>query len=122
MLAFPHRLRFSRDARRILLVPASHTRRVRAQTRRGDHSVERQVTQRIGPDIVFYLFHTHLRGYQFRLVRRIDSVIARTDRRWTTDAHVNLLRARLANHAHDLFRSRATHDRIVDQDHALAVY
>src|ERR1043165_7931340 len=121
MLAFPQRLRFSRDARRVFPIPARHARIIRSQPGRSNHSLERQITQRVGLDELSYLFDAHLRRNQLRFVWRVDTVVARTNRRRTTDAHVDLLRARLANHAHDLLRRRAANDRIVDQPHTFSL-
>src|ERR1051325_10067863 len=102
MLALPQRLRFPRDPRRILPIPAGRARRICAQPGRGNHSIERQITKRVGLDELSYLVNTHLSGNQLRLVGRVDTVVARTNRWWTTDTHVDLIRARFANHAHDL--------------------
>src|SRR6185369_17067454 len=121
MLALPERLRFARNPRGILTVPTGHTRCVRTHTRRRDHSFKRQVTERIGLDELPDLLDTHLRRDQFRLVRRVDAVVTRTNRRRTTDAHVNLFRTRFSDHAYDFFRRRAADDRVVDQNHAPAV-
>ena len=53
--------------------------------------------------------------------RRGDAVEAGMRRRRARDAHMHLARAGLAHHRHDLGRGRAAHDRIVDQDDALAL-
>ena len=53
--------------------------------------------------------------------RRVDAVVAGVHRRRRRDAHVHLARAGLPDHLHDLARRRPAHDRVVDEDDALAL-
>src|SRR6185369_2133839 len=94
VLAFPISFRIARDARRILPIPTRDTGRIAAQPAGRDHAFERQVTKRVGFDETANLLDRHIRRDQLRLVWRVDTVVTRTDRRWTTDPHVNLFRAR----------------------------
>src|SRR5213078_648609 len=57
---------------------------------------------------------------QVAALRRVDAVVARPGGGRRGDAHVHFLRAVLLEHADDLFRRRAAHDRVVDQHHALS--
>src|SRR5438552_1033050 len=86
VVPFPHCFCFARNARRILLVPTRNARRVRANSNSIDHPLEGKITKRVGLDELTNLLNRHLRGNQIRLVWRIDSVIARANRRWATDA------------------------------------
>src|SRR5690606_26204727 len=52
--------------------------------------------------------------------RCVDAVVARPLRRWTRDAEMDLAGAGVANHLDDLARGRSAHDRVVDDDDALA--
>src|SRR3546814_14311891 len=54
--------------------------------------------------------------------RRVDAVEAAMPGRRAGDAHMHFLGARFAHHLHDLERSRAADDGIIDQDDALALY
>ncbi len=56
------------------------------------------------------------------LRRRVDAVVAAVHRRRRGDPDVDLLRAGLAQHAHDLARRRAADDRVVDEHDALALH
>src|SRR5215469_10856916 len=52
--------------------------------------------------------------------RRVDSIEAGPLRGRAGDAHVDLSRPGVANHPNDLAGGRASHDRVIDDDHALA--
>src|SRR5690606_35582115 len=62
----------------------------------------------------------HPPGEQFRALRRIDAIIAAVARRPAGDAEVYLARTGIAHALHDLERSSAAHDRLVDEHDALA--
>src|SRR6266542_3283240 len=63
-----------------------------------------------------------VRGCDQLLVRRrVDAVEARTGGRRRADAHVHLASAGAAHHGDDLPAGRAAYDRIVHDDHALAL-
>src|SRR5262249_20557697 len=51
----------------------------------------------------------------------VDTVVARRDRRWTTDADVDFGGAGFAYHANDFARGGAANDGVVDQNDALAL-
>ena len=59
-------------------------------------------------------------GEQILPVWRIDAIEAGMRRRRAGDAEMDFFRAGIAHHLHDFLRSRATHDGIVHQHHALA--
>src|SRR6266508_1016475 len=80
-----------------------------------------QVAERIGVEVVADLFYRVLGRDQLLFRRRVYAVIARRDGGRAADAHVDFGGARVAHHLDDLFRSRAAHDRIVDQDDAVAL-
>src|SRR5229473_2239933 len=61
------------------------------------------------------------RSEQFLARRRVDSIKARIGRRRRCDPHVHLARARLAEHRNHLAERRSAHERILDQDDALAL-
>src|SRR5262245_15504927 len=81
-----------------------------------------QVAERIGVEVAADLFDRVLRGDQLLFRLPVYAVIARRDGGRATDAHVDFGGAGVAHHLDDLFRSRAAHDRIVDQDDAVALY
>src|SRR4029077_19823111 len=59
-------------------------------------------------------------GKQATAVRQIYAVIVGVHDRWRREPEVDLAGAGVAHHADDLFRRGAAHERIVDQDDALA--
>ena len=62
-----------------------------------------------------------VRRNQLRFARRVDAVEARRDRRRAADSHVHFLGSRGAYHPYDLPAGRAANDRVVDENHPLAV-
>src|SRR5215510_12386431 len=85
------------------------------------HAVERQIAERIGAEITADLVDLMAGGDQLLARRRVDPVVTRPLDRWRRDPHVDLTRARAPKHAHDLAARRAADDRVVDDDHALAL-
>src|SRR6266403_495732 len=83
-------------------------------------SAQRNVAQRVGPDIFANFLWRVRRCDQLFSRWRIDAVIARRNRRRATDAHVNFSRARFPYHTHDFAASGAAHKGIVHQHYALA--
>src|SRR6266481_9394851 len=59
-------------------------------------------------------------GEELVTLRGGDPVKTRMARRRARDPHVDLPRSGPPHHFHDLYRSGAAHDRVVDEDHALA--
>src|SRR3990167_5353260 len=83
-------------------------------------AVDRHEGQRIDADELRHAGDVVVRGQELVALGRIDAVEARMGGRWCCDAHVYFAGAGLLHHLDDLLRGRAAHDRIVDQDHALA--
>ena len=83
-------------------------------------ALDRQEGQRIRADEFPHAFEVVRRGEQLVPFRRIDAVIIRMGDRRRGDAEMHFARAGIAHHLHDLHRSGAAHDRIVDQHDALA--
>jgi hypothetical protein len=75
--------------------------------------VEREEGERIAANGPPHTLEVHPVGYQLAFARRVDAVEA-------GDAHVHLARAGIAEQAHNLARGGAAHERVVDDDHALA--
>src|SRR5919204_1339217 len=82
---------------------------------------EREVGKRRRADVLTHLVHRAVGGDQLVAVSEVDSVIALRDDRRRGDADVNLGRAGLEEHRDDLPRRVAPDDRVVDDNHALAV-
>jgi hypothetical protein len=82
--------------------------------------VERKESQRVATNRPPHALEVHPVGYQLALARRVNAVQAGADDRRARDAHVHLPRAGVAEKAHDLARSGAAHERVVDDDDALA--
>src|SRR5437763_3979250 len=55
------------------------------------------------------------------MVWQIDAVVIGMDDGWRSETEMHLARAGVAHHAHDLPRGGAAHQRVVDQDDALAL-
>ena len=83
-------------------------------------ALEREVGQRVGAEVRADLLDAAAGGDQLVVPGHVDAVEAGRDDRRRGDAQVHLERARLAQHLHDLARRRAAHDRVVDDDQALA--
>src|SRR5689334_6691461 len=81
------------------------------------HSVERQIPERVGAEVAADLVDVVAGADELLAGGRVDAVIARPLDRRRRDAHVNLPRARSADHANDLAARGAAHDRVVDDDH-----
>ena len=83
-------------------------------------ALERQVGQRVGAQLGGDLGLRAAVGDHLLARRHVDPVVAGVADRRRGDAHVHLARARVAQHLHDLARGVAAHDRVVDDDEALA--
>ncbi|MCY1251679.1 hypothetical protein D9M72_654700 [compost metagenome] len=59
-------------------------------------------------------------GEQLVAIRRVDAVEIRVEDHRARDPHMHFACTGLPHHLHDLHRRRATHDRIIDQNDALA--
>src|SRR4051812_18485195 len=90
------------------------------RTDRALQPLETQVGEAVGFDELANLLERVVGGNQLGAVRRVDAVEARGDRPRTRNAHVHLLRPGGADHLDDLPAGGAAHDRIVDEDDALA--
>src|SRR5437764_5652744 len=86
------------------------------------HSLFGEVAERIRGDVLRDLLHGMRGRDQLLPDGRIDSVVAGPARRRRADAHVHFLGACIAQHLDDLAARGATHDRVVDHHHALALY
>ncbi|MPL73101.1 hypothetical protein SDC9_18894 [bioreactor metagenome] len=84
--------------------------------------VERDELQAVDADPVAHLVLGHLRGEQLVAVRRVDAIEARPGGRRRGDTEMHLGRAGIEDHLLDLARGGAAHDRVVDQDHPLALH
>ncbi len=83
-------------------------------------AVERQVGQRVGPELLGDLLDRAVVGDHLLARGHVDAVVAGMLDRRRGDPHVDLARARVAQHLHDLARRVAAHDRVVDDDEPLA--
>ena len=81
---------------------------------------EREVGQRVGAELGGDLLDRAAVGDHLLARGHVDAVVARVLDRRRRDPHVDLARARVAQHLHDLARRVAAHDRVVDDDQALA--
>src|SRR5690348_2538773 len=91
-----------------------------ALTHRAIESVHRDEGERIGADQTTHAFDVELVRQQVVGIGCVDPVETRVRSRWTRHAEMHLCGACVAHHLHDLLGSRAAHDRVVDQDDALA--
>src|SRR6266542_3458459 len=83
--------------------------------------LDREVREAVRADVLPDLLDLLLGGDQLPLRRHVDAEVAGVADRRGADAHVHLFRARLAQHLDDLRGCRATDDRVVDDDEALAL-
>ena len=98
---------------------ARHSRSARLPARRRQ-PVERDEGQRVGADRRADLLDAHAGRDELGAAREVDAVEARPHDRRARDAHVHLGGARLAQHPHERPLGVAAHDRVVDDDEALA--
>ena len=106
------------ERRGILPREAGHAKLTAAaglQQRRG-----REEYQRISADLLTHGLGILAGRDQFVIGRGVHAVEAGIGHRGTGDAHVHFGGSRLLEHRDDAPRSRAAHDRVVDQHHALA--
>src|SRR6202022_4413872 len=82
--------------------------------------VDRQKGEAVDTDQLGHPGDIQVGGEELVTLRRGDPVKTRMARRRARDPHVDLLRSGAPDHLHDLYRSGAAHDRVVDEDHALA--
>src|SRR5262249_47044651 len=85
------------------------------------HAVERQIAERIGAEITADLVDLMTGGDQLLARRRVDPVVTRPLDRRRRDPHVDLARARAAEHAHDLAARGAADDGVVHHNDAFAL-
>src|SRR6267378_4871837 len=78
-----------------------------------EHALERQVAERVGPEITADLVDVMARADQLLARGRVDAIVAGPLDRRRGDPHVDLAGAGVAQHAHDLAAGRAAHDGIV---------
>src|SRR5690606_28781189 len=88
---------------------------------RAHHALVREVPERVARDVAVDLLDRVRCRDQLAARRRIDAVVAGVRRRWRTDAQVHFLGAGRTQHLDDLARRRAAHERVIDDDDALAV-
>ena len=88
---------------------------------RAQHSLHREIAEAVGLDVALDLLDGLVGRDQLAARGRVDAVVAGVHGRRRGDAHVHLARAGLPQHADDLARGRAAHDRVVDQHDALAL-
>ena len=99
----------------------------RGRTRTGSppgsphHPVERQVAQRVHPEVAADLVDRVAGRDQLGLGRRVDAVVARPRDRRRRDAEVDLGGAGGPDHLHQSLAGGAAHQRIVHHHHALAL-
>ena len=106
---------------RVVAVEAREAELVVRQVERREDAADRQVAERVGADEVADLGFGVGRGDELGLDGRVDAVEARVVDRRRADPDVDLGRARLAEQLDDPLGRRPAHDRIVDDDEALAV-
>src|SRR5438067_1223642 len=82
---------------------------------------DRDEGEAVGVDVIAHLLDAHLRREQLRPLGRVDAVEAAVLGRRRGDAHVHFASAGIAHHLDDLHAGGAAHDRIVDEDDALAI-
>src|SRR5437868_3119782 len=75
---------------------------------------EREISQRIGPDVAADFFHALVGGDELVLRGRIYPIEAGRNGWRAGDAHVHLARSGIADHAHNLAAGSAAHDGVVD--------
>src|SRR6478752_5902237 len=88
--------------------------------RRADHALLGDVAERVGADRGADLLDTEAGGDELGTRREVDAVEAGPLHRRRADAHVHRPRAGLAEHADLRSLGVAAHDRVVDDDEALA--
>ena len=81
---------------------------------------QREVAQRVAAELGGDLLDRAPVGDHLLARGHVDAVVARVLDRRRGDPHVDLARARVAQHLHDLARRVAAHDRVVDDDEPLA--
>ena len=84
-------------------------------------ALEREVGERVALQVLGDLLDRAPVGDHLLRRRHVDAVVAGVADRRRGDAHVHLGRAGVAQHLHDLARGVAAHDRVVDDDQALAL-
>ena len=108
--------RIKRD--RIISVVASHAEGVRGQARSLHHSVLGKVVEGVGIKIFANFLERMIGSHQLASVRKIDAVDAGVHVGRATDEHVNFFRAGFLEIIDARFAGCATHDGVIDDDHA----
>src|SRR6266511_6048815 len=85
------------------------------------HAVQREVAERVRTEILLDLRHLVARPDQLLAGRRVDAVVAGPLDGRRRDAHVHLAGPGRPHHLDDLAARGAADDRVVHDDHALAV-
>ena len=85
------------------------------------HTLQREITESVSPDILANLVDIMRRGDQLLLGGRINTVVARGKGGRAADSHVDLPRPGLPYDAYDLAAGCAANNRIIDQDDSLSV-
>ena len=85
-------------------------------------AIDGQECQRIRADEAPHAFHVVVGGQKLFALGRIDPVIIRMSDRRRCNTEMYFLCAGVSHHLDDFDRCRSAHDRIVDQDDALARY
>src|SRR5687768_2091847 len=86
-----------------------------------EHSLERQVSERVHFESSGYVRHLEIGGDQLVAIGRVDAVIARARDGRGADAHVHLASACCANHRYEPFCCRTANNRIVHHYDALPI-
>src|SRR5262249_26380960 len=84
------------------------------------HTLDAEVSEAVGADVIRDLLDGVLRCNQLVLRRRIDPVVTRPGSGRRAYAEVYFLRSGGPKHLHELLACRSPHNRIVDDDHTLA--
>ena len=113
-------LRGGRPGERIVAGEARVAVRLARALDRLVDAAERQVGQRVAAQLGGDLGLRAPVGDHLLARGHVDAVVARVADRRRRDPHVDLARARVAQHLHDLARRVAAHDRVVDDDQPLA--
>src|SRR5689334_12858181 len=109
------------DRRRVLAAETGRAERVGGRTRRFDQAVEVEVRERVDTEVVGDLADRHVGGEQVGALAGVEAVEARPAVRRRAHAEVHFRRAGLAEQRDDLASGGAAHDRVFDDNQALAL-
>lgn len=104
----------------IFAVEASQAESVLSSSRRANRAIDAQVPEGGGTDVLADPVDRHDRGRELAPAGHVDSIEAGVGDGWRRDPDVNLGRAGLKEHPHDLLGRGGPDDGVVDEDDSLA--